>query len=62
MLITLSSIEQCILKSNENYGFKFNAEQIGNFLTEILAETGGYPTDILTLKLPRDPLSEEEKD
>ena len=62
LLITLSSIEQCILKSNENYGFKFDAEQIGNFLTEILVENGGYPTDILTLKLPRDPLTEDEKD
>ena len=61
-MITLSSIEQSILKSNENYGFKFDAEKIGNFLTEILVENGGYPTDILSLKIPKDPLNEEDQE
>lgn len=60
LLITLASIEQCILKSNENHGFKFTAESIQNFLTEILAEIGGYPVDLMTLKLPKDPLTEEQ--
>ena len=51
MLLTLSSIEQSILKKDESYGFKFDSEKIQAFLNEMFVETGGYPVGICGVKI-----------
>ena len=53
LLIVLTSVEQCILKSNENYGFKFDADAIGTLLNELFTDAASnYPANICAIKIP----------
>jgi hypothetical protein len=60
LLIVLTSVEQSILKSNECYGFKFDAAQIGALLTEMFSEAA-YPANICAIKIPTELLTEDEQ-
>ena len=60
LLIVLTSVEQSILKSDQAYGFKFDAAQIGALLTEMFSEAA-YPANIAAIKIPTELLSEDEQ-
>ena len=62
LLITLSSIDQCITRNSEIAGFEFSVEQVQAFLYDLLSDANAYPQDVLSVKLVKEPLREEDKE